>query len=268
MNRAQEIEIMKNSLTQSKLTQGMVWTDDRKRMLDRELSVIRLIGGYSPDLEELKEQDLLPDKISARSVHYKPTGIAPVDTYIVENPRKPCYLLPEALGNDGSIHVWSTHGMSIGVLVARAKSPYFDEPGHITRSVLIDEESEVNGKPLSYTILGDQNRPHSITITGDKPDSSFIDIIPGRLGFDRAGHVSEITQIVRDMLPSTGKPDLTLIVKGEKVLTEERKAIVTRGLSDGKTFHTDIYVGTMDFSESSDPLHTYMLKYVFDQGGK
>ena len=269
MDRAKEIEIMKKSLTQSKLTQGMVWTDDRKRMLDRELSVIRIIGGYSPDLEGLKEQDLLPDKISARSVHYKPTGIAPVNTYIVENPRKPCYLLPEALGDDGLIHVWSTHGMSIGVLVVRAKSPRFDEQGHITRSVLIDEGSEVNGKPLSYLYIGGEKRVHSTVISGE---NTFIDVILGRFGyeyFDKRYSIKDVIPIVSDQSkPYTGKPDLTLIIKGERLLSEERPLIGSRGLSEGKVIRTNIPVESMYFNASHDPLHQYILKYVFDQGGK
>jgi len=206
MDKKQELDYMRNSLRASKVIQGMAITPARERMLERELTVVRIVGGYrghSP--KQVQQRDLVPEKFQSRSVPYKPTGGRELSTYVVDI-GDGCKLLPEAVGEDGYVHVQSEDGMNIGVLIARAKSPILDKEGHTTRAVLLDYECNVNGSPLVYegparAVSSNLPVPRGIDSAETAKalvvhgENTFLDLLPGRTRME-GSNVTGFTEIL------------------------------------------------------------------------
>jgi hypothetical protein len=290
MDKKQELAHMRDSLRKSKVIQGMAMTPARERMLERELTVVRIIGGYkgqSP--ERVQSSDLVPERFRSRETSYTPTGrgkLLSLSTYVIEIPGIGCGLLPEAVDENGLIHVQSEHGMNIGVLIARAKSPILDQEGHTTRTVRIDEDSNVNGSPLIYSDPGrvssyplatsrgteSPQRAEALLITGEK---TFLDVLPGRVRME-GNAITGITEILSDKSkPYSGRPDLTLVIKGgiipeveepdgQLMVRKKRPMAQSRGLSLGESVDTYYELESREFRVSPDPNNTYILKFVFD----
>ncbi len=265
MNRKEELETMRNSLRESHLANGMAWTNQRKRMLERDLVVIRLVGGYrGGNVKDVQEQHLLPESVEPKRIEYTPSrgtsNARSVQTYNIAIPGTGCSLLPEVVGEDGMIHVASENGMNLGILVARARSPSM-VGGHIVPQIGLSDQSMVCGVPLMYG-----PGANSLVINGE---GTFNDVVPGRVHFGSQGHITQMTELLADKSkPYTGEPDMELVLNGAVLPgdreLEHRPQPLSRGIGFGETVDVDYRLESVDFRESQDPRDHYSLKFVLD----
>ncbi len=285
MNKKQELTHMRDSLRKSKVIEGMAITPARERMLERELTVVRIVGGYkghSP--ANVQSSSLVAERFQSRGVPYKPTGGRELSTYVVDVGNG-CKLLPEAVGEDGLIHVQSEHGMNLGILVARAKSPILDQEGHTTREVLLDYDCMVNDMPLVYeesarasddfplasrSIEGAAEKAKALIFRGE---NTFLDVLPGRVRME-GDDITGFTEMLSDKSKGyTGKPDLVLVFKGAVLPAEEEidapkqlpePTARSRGISLGDTADVRYRLESREFNASRNQKDTYKLEFVFD----
>lgn len=266
-NLNEELYCMKQRLAESLVSKGAAITNDRQRMLDRDLTAVRIIGGYRGSKVSNVTSGLLEEPLEQHPVKYSPTRGLPakregVETYAIGIPRTGCYLLPEAVDEQGRIHVSSEHGMNIGILIARAKSPRIAESQHYVPELMLSNISKVDGEPLIYG-----PGSNSLIICGE---NTFVDVIPGRLYMASLGNITSLAEILADKnKPARADGDLKLLFAGagktDRLLNPGKAPkLLTRGLSLGETFEGNLQLGTRDFRASDDPLDRYTLKFVFD----